>query len=63
MKPNHYPIERLVRISKAQAHRINAYRAAAVNANKDIPSGSAAIRALLDLGLETAARAREENAA
>jgi hypothetical protein len=62
MKPNHYPIERLVRISKAQAHRINAYRAA-VNANKDIPSGSAAIRALLDLGLETAARAREEKAA
>ena len=51
-----YAIERLIRISPEQAHRINAYRAAAVNANKDIPSGSAAIRALLDLGLETAAR-------
>jgi 3-deoxy-D-manno-octulosonate 8-phosphate phosphatase KdsC-like HAD superfamily phosphatase len=49
-----YAIERLIRISPEQAHRINAYRAAAVNANKDIPTGSAAIRELIDLGLEAA---------
>ena len=55
MKTNRFPIERIVRISSEQARRIDAYRVAAFSAEKDIPSTSVAIRALLDLGLEAAA--------
>ena len=55
MKNDRLPIERLVRISREQSRRIDAYRVAAYSAEQDIPSTSVAIRALLDLGLDAAA--------
>jgi hypothetical protein len=59
---NQYEVERLVRITKAQARQIDDYRAGRLRVGKSIPSTAAAIRTLLARGLEVAAEGTEKAA-
>jgi hypothetical protein len=55
----HLPVERLLRLSREQACRIDAYRMATYTERGGILNLSAAMRRLLDLGLEAAAKNTE----
>jgi hypothetical protein len=57
-----YAVDRQVRLTPEQARRINLYRTAAANAERDIPTMSATLRELLDLGLDAAASTNEKQA-